>query len=83
MERKTPQPDIVCYLLTHCVIGGVVGICWGILMLATDTAGLGALVRGSAQPASTLIIFLAGSALTFQPIAFAFAIACLASVKEH
>ncbi|MGO9544674.1 MAG: hypothetical protein ACLPPF_07755 [Rhodomicrobium sp.] len=52
-------------------------------MLATDTAGLGALVRGSAQPASTLIIFLAGSALTFQPIAFAFAIACLASVKEH
>ncbi len=85
MERKTLQPEIVRYLLTQCAIGGVIGVFWGVLMLATDTAGLGGLVTGSANPASTLIIFLAGSALAFQPIAIAVAvaIACLAPAGER
>jgi hypothetical protein len=47
-------------------------------MPATNTAGPGSLISHSADPASNLII-LAGSALTFGPIAVAAGIGRLAS----
>jgi hypothetical protein len=79
MERGKSEPNLIRYLLAHCITGGVTGLCWAIVMLATNTAGLGTLISHSAQPVFNSAIFLAGSAISFQPIAVAVAIGCLVS----
>ncbi len=46
-------------------------------MLLTDTVGLGGLIAASSNPIANAAIFLAGSALTFEPFAVAIALGCL------
>lgn len=82
MQRKEPEPNLVSYLLSHCLAGVVTGLFWAVLMLATNTAGLGLLIFDSAHPTTNLAIFLTGSAVTFQPIAAAVAIGRLASKRD-
>jgi hypothetical protein len=78
MERKARQADLTRFLITNSVAGAVTGILWGALILATDTAGLGELVRNSSSPAENVMIFLAGSAVTLLPFAVAISIGSLA-----
>ena len=77
MERRKSEPSLASYMFWHRITGGITGIFWAVLMLATNTDGLGLLISHSSQPAINLIIFLIGWALTFQPIAVA--VGCLAS----
>jgi hypothetical protein len=79
MERRKSEDNIARYLLKQAFAGGVVGLIWGVLMLMTNAAGLGELIRESSMPAALTAFFLIESALIFMPLAFAFAVGRLAS----
>jgi len=63
MERKKDKDNIVRYLLKQPIAGSVGGLIWGVLMLTTDAAGLGELIRESSMPAA-LTAFGAGGEAT-------------------
>jgi hypothetical protein len=79
MDRRKPKDNIARYLLKQAVAGGFVGLFWGVLMLLTNTAGLGELIRESSMPTALAAFFLIESALIFIPLAFAFAAGRLAN----
>jgi hypothetical protein len=83
MERRKPELDLARYLLTQCIVGGITGLVWGIVMLATNAAGLGGLVSGSSQPAMNAALFLTEAALIFMPVAVAVSIASLAAKDDR
>ncbi len=74
--------DFAKYLVSHSVAGAAIGLFWGVFMLATNTASLGSLVSQSSSPAESILIFLAGSAVIFQPFAIAAAIGALATDRR-
>ncbi len=78
MEHHDQPQAIVPYLMTHCVLGCVIGLFWGLLILATNTAGLRELLGSSPYPAATLVLFLLGAIISILPIVLAAAIGRLA-----
>jgi len=56
----------------------MIGLVWGLLLLATDTAGIQELLGASSYPAATLALFLAGSIISILPVVVATAIGRLA-----
>ncbi len=79
MRPKNDEQSIPRYLLANCVIGCVAGLVWGLLMIATDTAGLATLVALSSHPVATGALLLIGSAVVLAPIVLAAAIGALAN----
>jgi len=55
----------------------VIGIIFGLSVLATNALAKCSLIDASADIGTTTIVFLRGSALTFTPLVFATAIATL------
>jgi hypothetical protein len=78
VEHEKPTQAIAPYLITHCVLGCIIGLVWGLLLLATDTAGLRELLGTSSYPAATLALFLIGSIISILPVVLATAIGRLA-----
>ena len=78
VRRQEKIPRIGPYLVAQCVVGGLTGLGWGLLILATDTAGLTGLVRTSSTPGATCVLFLLGSVIVFLPVVLATAIGALA-----
>ncbi len=78
VRHKDKDGSIPRYLLVNCVIGCVAGLFWGLVMIATNTAGLAALVSASSDPAAAYAIILAGSAAVMTPLGFAAAVGALA-----
>jgi hypothetical protein len=58
-------------------MGGAIGALFGLVMVATDCAGLGTLIAGSHSWAA-MAIFLGGTVITFLPLVVATAIGILA-----
>ena len=69
---------IAPYLITHCILGCIIGLVWGFLLLATDTARIRELLSASSYPAATLALFLLGSIISILPVVLATAIGRLA-----
>ncbi len=78
MQQKEPTQSVVRYLAAHCVTGCIAGLTWGLLVLATDTAGIRELLSASSYPIANLVLFLLGSVVAFLPIVLAAAIGSLA-----
>ena len=78
VDQQKPTQALAPYLLTHCVLGCVVGLVWGLLMFITDTAGIRELLSASSYPAATLALFLLGSIIAILPVVLATAIGRLA-----
>ncbi len=78
MDQQKPMQAFARYLMTHCVLGCVVGLVWGSLMFATNTAGIRELLIASSYPAATLALFLLGSIIVILPLVLATAIGRLA-----
>jgi len=55
----------------------VIGIIFGLSVLATDALGMRSLIDASGDIGTTTIVFLLSSALTFTPLVFATAVATL------
>jgi len=78
VDRQKPTQALVTYLLTHCALGCFVGLLWGLLIFATDTAGIRGLLSASPHPAATFALFLLGSIIVILPVVLAAAIGRLA-----
>jgi uncharacterized protein with PQ loop repeat len=78
VDQQKPTQAIAPYLIRQCVFGCVVGLLWGLLMVATDTAGIRELLSASPHPAATFVLFLLGSIVAFLPVVLAAAIGRLA-----
>jgi len=74
VEQQKPTQSIASYLMMHGVMGCGVGLLWGLLMLATDTAGIRELLSASSHPAGTSVLFLLGSIIAVLPVVLATAI---------
>ncbi len=69
---------MVPYFIAQGATGCGIGLVFGLLILATNTAGLGELVGTSSYPAATGALFLVGSVIVVLPVVIATAIGCLA-----
>jgi NhaP-type Na+/H+ or K+/H+ antiporter len=78
VEQNEPTKAMASYLMTQCVLGCVIGLVWGLLILATDTAGIRDLLSASSYPAATFLLFLLGSIIAILPVVLATAIGRLA-----
>ena len=78
VEQNEPAEAIAPYLITQCVLGCLVGLAWGLLIFATDTASIRDLVSASSYPAATFVLFLLGSIIAILPVVLATAIGRLA-----
>ena len=58
-------PGIVKFLLRSAVIGILIGVAVAVLFIAVDTAGIGALIRGSETPLAPIALFISGFAILF------------------
>jgi hypothetical protein len=74
---RTPS-QIPRYLLAQCVLGCLAGLIVVIMLLATDTGGIGTLVAASSEPIGAVAILIAGSLMTTIPLVVATAIGLLA-----
>jgi hypothetical protein len=66
----TAEADAIDSILSHDALrfGFGVGLLWGLLMLATDTAGIRELLTASSHPAATSVLFLLGSIIAILPV---------------
>ena len=78
VEQNKPTKAMASYLMTQCVLGCLIGLVWGLLIFATDTAGIRDLVSASSYPAATFVLFLLGSIIAILPVVLATAIGRLA-----
>ena len=78
VEQDEPTEALAPYLITQCVLGCMIGLIWGLLILATDTAGIRDLLAASSYPAATFVLFLLGSIIAILPVVLATAIGRLA-----
>jgi hypothetical protein len=76
MARKASQ--IPRYLLAQCFLGCLAGLIVVVILLATNTAGIGTLVAASSEPIGAIAILVAGSLMTTVPLVVATAIGLLA-----
>jgi hypothetical protein len=76
MARKASQ--IPRYLLAQCLLGCIAGVIVVVMLLATDTGGIGALVAASSEPIGAFVVLVAGSLMTTVPLVVATAIGLLA-----
>jgi hypothetical protein len=74
MAHHDPEASITRYLLTQCCFGGAFGALVGLLVSATNVAGIGTLVVGSPL---TIVIVMAGAVCTFLPLVVATAVGLL------
>ena len=59
------MPKLLKFLAIHCAIGVTAGLAFLAILIVTDTAGLGTLIWGSANPYLALLLLAVGMAVTF------------------
>jgi hypothetical protein len=65
------------FLIANTAMGGVLGVMFGLSVLATDTPGMRSLIDASGDVVTASIVFLLGSALMFTPLVLATAVGTL------
>lgn len=63
-QKLKELPNVVRFLIDHFTNGAVLGCLFGLILIRTDTAGLGGLLEGS-QSVGATALFLAQGALIF------------------
>jgi hypothetical protein len=58
-------PPVVRYILGSAVVGALIGILLAAALIATNAAGIGALIRDSSDPLSPLLLIALGFSTLF------------------
>ena len=68
---------IARYLLLNAVMGAILGLLFGLMLIATDVTALRALLAAAGNPLIGIVCILTGSVSTFTPLAVCTAVGLL------